>query len=292
MRVLFLLATVLMTCLPHSLTAQALIGIPESGNITIDGQLMSQEWQLAAKTFIVQSNGDTSWVLVQHNKQSLFLAFYGNLQSGQLLFPEVLIDRALDKSQDWQNDDWWFHVSATDCDYQGAYGNFDSCAPVRPNWLAVPNFTTGNPNTDTVEIEIPFSKIQYTYTAMDTIGLALILSNTVNIFDGWPAGVDHLSPTSWANAVLLPRLTSKEQPAPAWSLYPNPASSEINLFSDNLGGHAQVTLYDLKGQELERFDLDLRQHTIHAISTDLESGMYLFHMTTKNGSSAQWFQIK
>lgn len=269
------------------LTAQVMIGIPQSAGAVIDGELNTTEWQLAAKTSLIQSNGDTSWVMMQHDASSLYFAFYGNLQKGQVVFPEVLLDINHSRSGSWEADDWWFHVSATDCEYQGAYGNFDSCAMQRPNWEAVPNFTTGLPYTDSIEIKIPFNTLNYNFMPMDTIGLSVVLSNTVNIFDTWPTSASHLQPNTWAEAILLPWLSQPESDTGAWSAFPNPAGQNITISCGMINGPAQLKVFSTSGQLLKEKSLLLVRGRLTDVDLSLDPGIYILSLEADGRSSTR-----
>jgi hypothetical protein len=270
-----------------TLSAQAVIGIPQSAGAAIDGEIKSTEWQLAAITSLIQSNGDTTWILMQHDGANLYFAFYGNLQKGQVVFPEVLMDINHSRSSSWESDDWWFHVSATDCDYQGAYGNFDSCALQRPNWEAVPNYTTGLPYTDSIEVKIPFSTLNYSFIPMDTIGLALVLSNTVNIFDSWPGSASHLQPGTWSEAVLLPWLSTSEKAVEEWSVYPNPAHESISISFGMLNGPAQLKVYTTNGQLIVQRSLLLNRSDRTSAELLLDRGIYILELESMGHNSTR-----
>lgn len=275
------------TIIGSTLSAQVVIGIPQSAGAAIDGEIRSAEWQLAATTSLIQSNGDTSWILMQHDGANLYFAFYGNLQKGQVVFPEILLDVDHSRSANWQPDDWWFHVSATDCDYQGAYGNFDSCALQRPNWEAVPNFTTGLPYTDSIEVKIPFSTLNYSFMPMDTIGLAVVLSNTVNIFDSWPGPASHLQPSTWSEAVLLPWLSISEREAVDWNVFPNPAIDNITISFGILNGPAKLNVYTTSGQLIMKKSLLLHQNEHSSIELSLARGIYVLELEAEAYNSTR-----
>ena len=275
-----------------TLSAQIITGIPQTAGAQVDGEISSFEWQTATRNMLIQSNGDTSWILMQHDGQSLFFAFYGQLQSGTVVFPEVLLDVNHSRSTAWEADDWWFHVSATDCESQGVYGNFDSCAIQRPNWQAVPNFTTGQPLTDSVEISIPFNTINYSFTPMDTIGLAFVLSNTVNIFDTWPDAASHLQPSSWSQAILWPWLKMEEIAPLSWGLYPNPSDGPITLTPGTLTGKSELSIWSGTGKLLHELELSLKPGINQPVEVQLPPGFYLVFLRQGDQVSSQKLVIR
>ena len=252
------------------------VWIFEGGPITIDGVISPNEWQGATNIPFVQSNGDTTYILIQHDEQSLSIVFYGNLESGQSVFPEVLLDVNHSRSSAWQSDDWWFHVSATDCDYQGAYGNYDSCSFTRPDWEAVPNFVPGSSITDIVEMKIPFSKINYNYAAGDTIGLAFVLTNTFSVVNTWPPLADRMKPSTWTDAVLFAQLNVPEEMNQQLDLYPVPSTGDINILSSQIVGPVRIRVLALDGRELINTKLNLRAGESNLFPTNLAPGNYLF----------------
>src|SRR5688572_2663346 len=101
--------------------------IPEGTTPVMDGAVNSGEWSDADSVTINISASVECKVLFKHDCSNLYLAYLDNLESMAALFPEVLIDVNNSKSASWEADDWWFHVSATDCYYQGAYAVYSNC---------------------------------------------------------------------------------------------------------------------------------------------------------------------
>lgn len=268
------------------------LGIPSTTGANIDGEIQNLEWQPASRVPIFQANGDTTWVLLQHDQQNLYVAFYGRLESGQVVFPEILIDVNNPQSLAWEPDDWWFHVSATDCDYQGAYGNFDSCSVQRPTWQAVPNFSAGAPNTDTVEIKIPFSKINYSFSPFDTLGLSLMVSNTVNVFDTWPATANRQMPSTWEKVIMFPWLSLEEKSHSGYDFYPNPASDFLELTYRAAQGQVHVQIYDLYGHLLKQQQVLLAVAGSQRISLDLPAGSYLMVLSSDQGRESHILRVR
>src|SRR5687767_5395371 len=102
--------------------AQLIINVPYGAASTIDGTFSPGEWDDA--NMLVLTASPQTKVLYKHDSSNFYIAFAGNLQSGNK-FPEILLDINNAKTSGWQDDDWWFHVSATDCEYKAEYGNYD-----------------------------------------------------------------------------------------------------------------------------------------------------------------------
>lgn len=198
----------------------------------IDGDFETNEWKDAASFTIALANSKTVEVLAIHDSSSLYFAFAGNLQS-QMRFPEVMVDVNNDKTQEWKSDDWWFHVSATDCEYQGQHSNYDSCQTERPNWTGIPNMNPGLPTpplVDTVEIGIPYNTLGSVKNG-DTIGLAFDVTNTFNAWDYWPATAKLGDPSTWASVVLSCGNSSSHDITGGleMDIFPNPGNGLFHL---------------------------------------------------------------
>ena len=282
----------LLLCLTISSIKAQEIYINQGPTVIVDGVINQAEWQNSARLSFVQSNGDTTEILFHHDQLNLFFAFSGNLESGQMVFPEVLIDVDHSKSANWEPDDWWFHVSATDCDYQGTYGNYDSCAMQRPDWQAVPNFAPGGPKTDIIEVKIPFSKLNYVFNPFDTLGIAFVLSNTVNIFNTWPTTADRMIPAGWADAILFPSLGAEEIKSPDWSLYPNPASGDLNIHCGSLSGLAKARIYSNTGRLLSQHKVILASGSSVGLQIDVDPGLYILELECENVRTSSLFIVK
>jgi hypothetical protein len=99
-------------------------------------------------------------------------------------------------------DDWWFHVSATDCEARGTYFVWDDCSVVQSDWQGVPNFASGPDPVplDTFEIEIPFDKIGIILG--DTIGIGFDVEYVPTEYGFWPEGMTMESPATWGTAII------------------------------------------------------------------------------------------
>jgi hypothetical protein len=193
--------------LASSAFCQDTVFIPFATSATIDGMESPLEWSTASKRTIQQAPGRTTTVSMQHDGSTLFVRFEGNLASSIIRFPEVLIDVNNDKSTSWDSNDWWFHVSATDCESNGTPADYSNCEAVRPTWKAEPNMSMSGQTIDTIEIAIPFNLIGVTKLPHH-LGLALEVTNTATEWEYWPVDAQIANPSSWGEALLLPQAAS------------------------------------------------------------------------------------
>lgn len=244
------LLSILLICSSIIVFAQDVTLIPYGNPVVIDGEIHSNEWN-GADSVMIDILGGTKQVkvLYKHDSTNFYFAFLGNLESVNARYPEVLFDVNNDKGTSWDVDDWWFHVSATDCEYQGQASNYDSCMAVRPHWKAEPNFAAGPPNTDTVEIQIPFSTIGLDILITDTFGLAFDVTNTFSAWEYWPFNAQIGNPSTWANAVfeLIDVTSIEKQQAPAFSVFPNPFTTVLYV-SFETAEPREIQLVDSRGQ--------------------------------------------
>lgn len=272
--------------------AQSTLIIPCGTKPTMDGIVHPMEWADADTVYISIRNGmDSVGVLYKHDGANLHFAFLGNLQSTNTRFPEVMLDVGNDKTSAWEGDDWWFHVSATDCEYKGEHANYDSCETDRPNWIGIPNMNAGPPRppyVDTIEIQIPLKTMNI--KTDDKFGIAFNVTNTFNSWEYWPAAANIDRPSTWATATLEvpcgPGNVSEIGVEMPIEIYPNPSSSAITLVFANSGFQKlQVSISDVRGRtcfqntflvESSQKELSIEQH--------LPPGMYV----VKTQSESTW----
>jgi len=272
-----------------TLSAQNEIFIPLQPTPVIDGHFSNGEWDFAGLISIDLSPNITTTVKYMYDQNNLYLAFIENLQSQNVRFPEVLIDVNHDEAATYQPDDWWFHVSATNCEYRGQYGNYDSCAAARLNWVGVPNFTMGN-TVDTVEIEIPFSTLGINPQPGDTIGICFLTTNTFSAWSYWPMGADHNSPQSWGNAIFSGTIaTGEKSMQQQWGIYPIPSNGIITV-TPPTGLDLEntiVQIVDNSGKRVFQQELKPLNGTGHQLNTNLSPGTYQLHITNRNQAFTQ-----
>ncbi len=238
----------LLLVLPLIIQGQSLI-IPSGSSVTIDGIFTIQEWQDANQLNLSINSTKSTKVFCKHDGNALLVAFVNNLQSGGLYFPEIMIDADNNKGSSLSMNDWWFHVSATDCEFNGQYGNYNNCMAVRPNWKAEPNFQlTSSVYTDTVEISIPFSTLGV--NTLDSIGISFLLNN-FQTFKRLPLTSNHLDPSTWYAAQLDGSTKLEEQTGFDFSFYPNPTKNEVMInYKVKQTNEAQLRIMNLSGQVL------------------------------------------
>lgn len=204
MRRLLTTAVVLALC---SCFVEALpLEVPLGDAPEVDGAFDPSEWS-DATTVAFAANAGAIEVRVHllHDAEWLYVAFeYVANPDSELVIPEILIDSDNGKTEEWTGDDWWFHVSAQNCDAQGEYDNYGRCGLTRPAWLGRPNFAPGSASVplDAIEIRIPVSM------AGIAPGEPFGLSLTVNAWPSdtrgyWPDGGSIESPATWGEAVLV-----------------------------------------------------------------------------------------
>lgn len=266
---------VLVTLIFHfqNLSGQAVLLIPYANTPTIDGLNAPGEWDAAGLVEIpILNNSKKVEVRFMHDSANLHIAFWGNLESSNVRFPEVLLDINYDKSASWHSDDWWFHVSATDCEFQGQYGNYVNCQVERPNWKAEKNFSPGLPKTDTVEIQIPFGTLGIDIQNIDTIGIAFLVTNTASAWEYWPLTANRNVPSTWSNAIFNGNgavKTSEPDTRNLVLVFPNPTTGVVNVPAGS-----DVAVFDVAGRlmlkksDTDRFDI-----------SHLASGMYVLRIS-------------
>ncbi len=181
--------------------------IPFGAAPVVDGAFTATEWPGATTVEFVAAGGAVRVrVHLIHDGNRLYVAFeYVENPGGELVIPEIVIDPNNGKAAAWQADDWWFHVSAQDCDAQGGFDNYARCGITRPLWSGMPNFKPDPYSValPAIEVVIPLSMTSL------AIGVPFGVALTVNSWPSdtrgyWPDGASILSPATWGEAVLSP----------------------------------------------------------------------------------------
>lgn len=265
----------------QNILAQSTLIIPYGSRPIIDGQKSIGEWEDGDSTRLAINANTSVMVYYKHDSANLHIAFAGNLQAA-MLFPEILLDINHSQSTAWELDDWWFHVSATDCDYQGIYGNYDSCQVVRPHWTAANNFTTTS-MIELVEIQIPFSTIQVDIHQVDTVGLSFVLTNTFSNWEHWPPSANRMSPATWGNAVFSTAtptaLPTVEHQSSKPLVYPNPSTGTFMLMPPPKMDAYKVVLYDVLGTVV--YVMDSEGSHEQEMHLNVEKGLYTLEFKNK-----------
>ncbi len=182
------------------------LGIPFGSAPTVDGVFDAAEWSAAATVGLLANEGTIDVrVHLVHDGEDLYVAFETIANpDDELLIPEILIDVEDDRSEGWSDDDWWFHVSAQNCDARGGYDDYTRCSLTRPSWLGRPNFAPSPRSVplDAIEIRIPLSMLAL--MVGETFGLGVTANAWPSDTRGyWPETASIVSPETWGAAVLL-----------------------------------------------------------------------------------------
>ncbi len=174
--------------------------LPRGGAIVVDGQISPGEWDDAAVVSISAGEGWSVPVHYKHDGEALLVAFEHLAAGPTFAFPEIVVDVASDQATTWQDDDWWFHASATDCSSRGQYENYDNCTLEAADWQA--NNSSQMMLADRVEFRLPFSTLGWTSIDRADIGLAFRVSDTLGFSVHWPETATIESPVSWASLTV------------------------------------------------------------------------------------------
>jgi len=83
-----------------------------------------------------------------------------------------------------------------------------------------------------------------------------------------------------------PILGVEDSGAPAFSIYPNPASNTVTIdFSETFASSAIVAVYDISGKKIIETNVDTRKNIINVQS--LDSGMYFFEITSEENRTVK-----
>lgn len=278
LRTAFLFITFALTT---TISAQPIIFPLDTNAVTIDGILNLSEWQYAETATIVVNSTDNVEVKYKHDGTAMYFAFSGKLESANVLFPEILTDAQNLGGSYWSPGQWWLHVSATDCENNGSYGVYNDCKATQPGWEGTPNFISGLPNTDTVELRIPFSKIGFNPATMDTMGIAMMVTNTATIFKLNSTGANKDAPASWSKAVFSKFYAdiSKVREESNIKFYPNPVNDVLHLSGVTKG--ATISISDMAGRVL--FKEHAKETTMDIAVSYLVHGIYTVRVINANG---------
>ncbi|MBZ0097528.1 MAG: T9SS type A sorting domain-containing protein [Taibaiella sp.] len=251
-----LFPTILASLLTLPVAGQHIVFPLDNNPVTVDGVLHAAEWQYAETASIAVTGMDYVTVMYKHDNTAMYFAFTGKLESANMLFPEIVTDAANLGGATWTSGQWWLHVSATNCENNGGYGVFNDCKASQPGWEAAPNFASGTPITDTVEIRVPFAKIGFNPAAMDTMGIAFLVTNTATVFRTFPGSADRYQPTTWAKATFskIPAGIDSVNGKMGKNVYPNPAADKI--YVNGLMKGSIVSLVSIDGRRCGSFTAD------------------------------------
>ena len=81
-------------------------------------------------------------------------------------------------------------------------------------------------------------------------------------------------------------LSTSEQLSTKFNLYPNPATSVVNITNAENMVVEQVTIYDIAGKQLSTQNFN-NEAEIQLIVENLASGTYMLHLQTKQGTAVK-----
>jgi hypothetical protein len=177
--------------------------VPAGAAPDLDGEARAEEWSDAVGLQLSIESEITVQVRMKHDRRNLYVAFSFKDNPGRaLVFPELLIDSHHDKSARWAADDWWFHVSGTDCEARGTFSDYSRCEADHPDWKGVPNYELSEnpPPVEGIEIAITLEKIGVMSDRPFGMSLTVELVPDKRAF--WPEEAVLESPSTWGTAVL------------------------------------------------------------------------------------------
>ncbi len=249
--------------------------IPYSANLTADGMQSAGELDGTMEVQVTGGHGSVT-VNVAHDGDGLFCAFSGALQT-QFQLPEVLIDPALHRSEEWLEDDVWIHVSGSDCFSIGEHSNYDDCEQEQPDWIGVPNLGQSG-NVTYIEIYLPFDFLGVITGDFAGFGLAFDVTNTAGSYSFWPQTADIDRPSTWSTVILETTPTDVEDntrgaSGPAARILPDGTLELRGVAVDR--GAVQLTLTDMRGRTLLRRELTEAAGSVDLTDQGLAAGAYV-----------------
>jgi hypothetical protein len=178
------------------------LAIARGTPINPDGTVTLDEWSDAIIVYVPAAGRESIEISIKHDGENLlFKLELNNPGVSSVLFPEIFIDSDNGRSATWNQDDWWFHISGSDCESKGAPDSYANCMIEQPDWKAVPNYPTDTPGIiNTIEVSIPFSKTGV--TPEKEFGLALLFTNMSSLNILWPNNAAKLKPSTWQTVIL------------------------------------------------------------------------------------------
>lgn len=155
----------------------------------------------------------------------------------------------------------------------------------------MPNFQPGGTNTDTVEMAIPFPTLGLNYPAQDTIGLALLLTNTFNAYEFWPGGAGRLDPSSWGTAVLENTIGLGEMKSEYIEVYPNPSQGRLFIQAPANLSACEVKIMDLAGVQYYSKFIASTKASIE-LWHNLPAGSYILHIEGDRFRKSEIFVVQ
>ena len=178
--------------------------VPYGKSVTIDGHISALEWVDTDSVAFAVGDSVNATVGLKHDGSSLLAVFvFERASDVGMCFPEIFLDANNDKGKGMLADDWWFHVSASNCEARGAFDDYSRCSR-SADWDAARNYATGDDPApiDTIEVRIPFDKIGMRVGKV--FGLAFRVEYQVRVAgiwhpttSLWPFGATAGEPITW-----------------------------------------------------------------------------------------------
>lgn len=192
---------------------RAVLPIPFGPRAAIDGQVSTAEWATANLVRFsfedVRGDSVTANVWLMHDGESLQAAYVFERQGdGIWCAPELFVDSHNDRSATLRSDDWWFHVSGSDCAAAGRFDDYSTCT-LSADWETGPKPAErgDEPPLRAFEVRIPFSKLGV--SAGSEIGLGFRIMHSARVSGEsiigtafWPPQGSPDNPSTWATAQL------------------------------------------------------------------------------------------
>jgi hypothetical protein len=177
--------------------------IPQGAAPDLNGEVRKGEWDDAAVIKFSVESKVTVQVRLKHDRTDLYLMFrFEGNHDRALVFPELLVDPRDDKSPKWTPDDWWLHVSGTDCEARGTFSDYSNCKADHPDWRGVPNYELSESPPPVEEIEMQVALAKLGVEGGQAFGMSVTVEYVPDIRASWPPGAELGSPSTWATVIL------------------------------------------------------------------------------------------
>lgn len=177
--------------------------VPPGAAPDVNGEVREGEWDDGAILNLAVQDKVTVQVRLKHDRSNLYLMFrFEGNHDRALIFPELLVDSKHDRSAEWSPDDWWLHVSGTDCEARGAFSDYSNCKTDHADWRGVPNYELSEdpPPVEQIEMQVALAKLGV--ESGGAFGMSVTVEYVPGLRASWPSGAKLDSPSTWATVVL------------------------------------------------------------------------------------------
>ncbi len=178
--------------------------IQKGNSVNVDGKVEKGEWDDAKEYVFTNPEIAKCRVLLKHDGNNLLMLYLmKEFKDSIIVLPEFFIDSKNNKGVKWENDDYWFHVSAQDCYSIGKREDYSKCKVEGEQWHAVPNYPFGNNWKRIEEIEISVSFEFANLKPGTEFGLCLSVAiYPENIRKNIPAAASEDKPLTWPGMII------------------------------------------------------------------------------------------